>query len=703
MRGVLRLVATLTQGISLWEDAAGEIVRILGIAAMACAVGGLSACSGRRPPRGNVEVVKRISFQGNGGALQGTSDFALRGAMVQGQNKPMTFVAPRRRRVPLDRDVLALDAWRLETWYAHNGHFDAQVFGWDLIQRRPANRRRGPVVEIVGHVAEGPASVVRSLSWQGAADQEGPLTRHLTRNTTPGVGERFHLDGILESEAMAEDLLRDSSYPLVEVVPDVQAFPKEGAVDVRFDVERGPSCTFGEVEVVTEGRVPEDYVRAELRWEEGDPYDASALATTRRRLFGLGVFSVVNVEPMLDELEDNVVPVRIELAESRFQQLRLGGGVAFESGKQDLHVSADYQHVNILNRLVRLNFDNEVGYTTLATFKEVADGTQGVVHVEGAPTLDSTLRVRWPRFPSHSLRTELEVSFEVGVEEAYRYATPEVAPALHWQATKATSVILRYSLSYFDYLPGQLELDSNTRLGLDATDPYLLSMLGQQLIIDRRDDLLSPRRGSYGLFGIDEAGSVLGGGYTFVRFTADQRLYLPIAQVGARVAHSAIGLRAGGGLILPYGGERAGVPFAERLKLGGSTDVRGWRSGHLGPYICDVSVASACASSPGRAPEGVELSEVVAIGGLLQAFGGVELRAYPADPLGFVLFTDAGMTWNDFSEVADIGLAPSVGVGGRYKSQIGPIRLDLGLRLDRDPMFDLEQRFNLHFSLSEAF
>ena len=272
------------------------------------------------------------------------------------------------------------------------------------------------MVEIVGHVAEGPASVVRSLSWQGAADQEGPLTRHLTRNTTPGVGERFHLDGILESEAMAEDLLRDSSYPLVEVVPDVQAFPKEGAVDVRFDVERGPSCTFGEVEVVTEGRVPEDYVRAELRWEEGDPYDASALATTRRRLFGLGVFSVVNVEPMLDELEDNVVPVRIELAESRFQQLRLGGGVAFESGKQDLHVSADYQHVNILNRLVRLNFDNEVGYTTLATFKEVADGTQGVVHVEGAPTLDSTLRVRWPRFPSHSLRTELEVSFEVGVD-----------------------------------------------------------------------------------------------------------------------------------------------------------------------------------------------------------------------------------------------------------------------------------------------
>jgi len=678
-------------------------VRILGIAVLAWMGIGFSACAGRRPPRTNLEVVKRISFQGNGGALQGTSDFALRGAMVQGQNRSMAFVAPRRRRVSLDRDVLALDAWRLETWYAHNGYFDARVLGWDLVQVRPANRRRGPVVQIVGHVAEGPASVVRTLQWEGAEEQEGPLTRYLARNTTPGEGERFNLDGVFESEAMAEDLLRDSSYPLVEVRPDVQAFPEQEAVEVRFDVERGPSCTFGEVRVVSQGQIPEDYVLAELSWEEGDPYDASSLATTRRRLFGLGVFSVVNVEPLLDELEDNVVPVRIELAESRFQQLRLGGGVAFESGKQDLHVSADYQHVNIFNQLVRLNLDNEVGYTTLATFEELADGTQGVERVEGAPTLDSSLRVRWPRFPSHSLRTELEVSFELGVEEAYRYATPEVTPAVHWQATKATSVIFRYSLSYFDYLPGQLELDSNTRLGLDATDPYFLSMLGQQLVIDRRDDLLSPRRGSYGLFGVDEAGSVLGGGYTFLRFTADQRLYLPIARVGNRVAHSAIGLRAGGGLIVPYGGERAGVPFAERLKLGGSTDVRGWRSGHLGPYICDTSVTGDCASSPGRAPEGVDATELVAIGGLLQAFGGVELRAYPADPLGFVLFTDAGMTWNDFGEVAHLGLAPSVGLGGRYKSQIGPIRLDLGLRLDREPMFALEERFNLHFSLSEAF
>ena len=49
------------------------------------------------------------------------------------QSPPMAgLISPKKRRTYLDKDTLELDAWRLETWYAHQGYFDAKVEGWDL-------------------------------------------------------------------------------------------------------------------------------------------------------------------------------------------------------------------------------------------------------------------------------------------------------------------------------------------------------------------------------------------------------------------------------------------------------------------------------------------------------------------------------------------------------------------------------------------
>ena len=99
----------------------------------------LLACSGRGkvrppPPPPDAVAVKSIHFDGNGSVGSGRSDFNLRSAMDQGQNANLWWVKPRQRRVFLDRETLELDAWRLETWYAHQGYFDATFRGWDVMQ-----------------------------------------------------------------------------------------------------------------------------------------------------------------------------------------------------------------------------------------------------------------------------------------------------------------------------------------------------------------------------------------------------------------------------------------------------------------------------------------------------------------------------------------------------------------------------------------
>ncbi|MDP6933256.1 MAG: hypothetical protein QGG40_10090, partial [Myxococcota bacterium] len=72
---------------------------------------------------GSDAVVRNIRFEGNGGALQGTSDFNLRNVMEQQRTELPRWLplwTGTERWVTLDTGVLERDAWRLETWYAHH-------------------------------------------------------------------------------------------------------------------------------------------------------------------------------------------------------------------------------------------------------------------------------------------------------------------------------------------------------------------------------------------------------------------------------------------------------------------------------------------------------------------------------------------------------------------------------------------------------
>jgi outer membrane translocation and assembly module TamA len=420
-------------------------------------------------------------------------------------------------------------------------------------------------------------------------------------------------------------------------------------------------------------------------------------------LFGLGVFSVVNVLPDLGGEDQSVIPVKIELAQSKFRQLKVGGGLLVESGKQDIHVSAEFRHVNLFNRLIRGTLSSRVGFTTLGTLSDIpAEGLLAEVTTTSGPTALGGLEIEVPRFPARSWRSTTSFTAELGVEEGYRYWTPEFSPGLSWRVGPQLTLGFSYHLRYFDYLA--LTLDESdlgrTRLGLDFTDPYLLSFLRQKLTVDRRDHVLFTRRGTYGLFQVSEAGGPFGGQFNFVRLDADQRAYLPVR--GILRSRGTIAGRAAGGLILPYGAddERARVPYAERLYLGGGSSARGWVRNHLGPYICDPDQAIECVGQFGqRQPTG----EILPLGGTLSLLGGIEARAYAPRDWGIAVFSDLGMAWDTPADLQLNQLQPSAGAGLRYKSPIGPVRFDVAARLRDEPMYAEEPKFTVHFSLAEAY
>jgi outer membrane protein assembly factor BamA len=718
----------------------------------ALGLGLLVGCAGRRPPAPAAAgpTVRKIKFEGNGGLFSSRSDFSLRGGMEQGQNPALVgLIRPRRRRVYLDSDVLALDAWRLEVWYAHHGYFDAQVSSWDI--QRVRKKRRflfwdlPEAVRVVGHVDEGRPYTVASLSWEGVKPLGGPAAARLRNDADLAEGDVFTLAALTATQDLTLSFLQDQSYAYAEVMPKVDVFPRRGrTVDVVLGVTLGPACTFGEVTVSGLKDVPERLVRAELPIQpvaQGDkpqPFSSSTLASTRRRLFGLGVFSVVNVVPELQDAaapeEDgpldpkadvvraprpptgptSVVPVRISLSESNFRQMRLGGGVQLEGGLQEGHVSADFSHSNLFGRLINLNWNNRVGYAIwLSQADLLSTGLSQLPDTRG-PVVDSQVLLAFPHFPGRGWRLTTDIRYELGVEQGYRFSSPSTSPTLQWRATDRISVELGYQLRFFDYIDLQLEESDfgRTPLGLDFSDPYLLSYLRQKLTYSSRDDLLFPRRGLYAEYELAEAGGPAGGQFNFLRLTADQRAYLPIIRIGGWRPSGALAFRVGGGGILPYGDETgARVPYAERLYLGGASDVRGWQSNRLGPYICNPDSGVSCASSSGQVrptvagPTGTTgtYADVIPIGGLVSLFGSVELRLYTDLDLGFAIFTDAGMVWEQLEDAIPPLVLPSTGAGLRYRMPFGVIRLDVARRMTQPDIFVGEPLWNVHFGLSEAY
>lgn len=718
-------------------------------------------------------VVRKIIFDGNSSAIQGTGDYSVRAAMEQQKNRRFTFLAPERRQVYLQPETLRLDGWRIETWYAHNGYFDARFLGWDVTVVRAGRttllgKKRPPAVRIVGRIDEGEPTVLGGgvsstdpvvwEGWESLGKGAAPLLSQLETSSELESGSRFSLSAVKATESAAVTRMQEQSYARTTVHSAVEVWPDELVSQVRFIGELGPDCTFGPVTVTGEFGIPRELVLAAISFEEGQAFRTSKLSETRQKLFSMGIFSVVNVTPQFNDpdLPEDVIPIHIDLTERKYRQLKLGGGVLLESGEQNAHVSAEISHANLFNRLVRMTFANQLGYSIISDVSIdgiVDEFTESIVDEDAVSvssqgiTGESTINVIVPRFPGPQFQSALDLEFERGVEQAYQFYNPSFSPSVLWKPKGPWSFKFSYELEYLTYVQYTADISDllDPRLGLDFTNPYLISSIAESIIYDSRNDPVDVRRGTYSIIEFQEAGGPLGGQFSFIKVNTDYRRYASLLDVaGLKIGGKslrrrwnwrplgAVAGRMAGGLILPYGAN-ASVPYAERLYLGGGSDVRGWATDHLGPYLIEECEAGggrgwanergesvlidACSSESG-AYAGVN-EDILPIGGTLSGLLGVEFRRYFRDTYGLVLFYDTGMVWDEYSDLVDDYdaltsdwsgwltrekiLAPTIGIGGRYKSPVGPARIDIALRLDNDQRFRHEPKLRLHFALAEAF
>jgi len=355
----------------------------------------------------------------------------------------------------------------------------------------------------------------------------------------------------------------------------------------------------------------------------------------------LRLFRTIRIDE--DKRRDPRVEVRIRLVEAPRHEVRFGVGYDTEEQLRGLAGWRDYDF---------LGGARQLGFTARASFLRrsiAADFLQ-------------------PHFPGAHQRLRLIASEDQEDEETYTDDRARFTPRLELQPLPALTAYAFYRIEY-DSLSGVKRAVARRFPDL-APHSGLLSGAGFGADWNGTDDLLDPTRGWVTSASVEPVGGFLGGKFSFVRLQGEGRRYQPLfADLGA-----AFRLRLGTEALT--GGSRD-VPLFERLYAGGIGSVRGYERRHVGPLIDDDP-----------------------IGGRSLLEGSAELRHPVTERLGAAVFADAGQVSLASFDFPLDDLRYGFGFGLRYKSPVGPLRVDLGFPLE-PPRGDA--RWQLHLRVGYVF
>ena len=571
-------------------------------------------------------------------------------------------------------------------------------------------------VDVRYAVAEGPRTLVGSIGFQGNTVLGEPQLRGLV-GTAP---ERPYSEGEITAGRDRIDLeYRNRGYEAVLVNPEITLVENGTRADVRFDITEGPQVLVDHVIIIGNQRTNTETIEREVLLKPGQPLGYSARIETQQRLAALGLFRRVAVDELRLSGETRR-DVLIQVEEAPPTTIGYGGGV---EGGTRLRPTGDggqaEERFEVAPRgFLEVSRRNLWGKNRAATlFTRVSLRSRDIVLSSNGIRLEQPAETggygfneyrvvgtfREPRLLNTAADGLATGILEQAIRSSFNFVRREARVEAGMRLSQRYSLVGRYSYEHTRLFDERFT-DEEKPL-IDRLFPQVrLSKFSGSFIRDTRNDVIDPDGGTFVILDTELApravGSEVGFVRTFLQGFAYYRMPAPrrtVLAFGARVG-LAHGFRrtvvredeSGVPITGPDGSPIVDVvqdlPASERFFAGGDTTVRGFSLDRLGT---DATI------SPTGFPTGGN--------GLVVLTG--ELRATLIGSFGAVAFIDSG---NVFLRATDLDLGElraAAGFGIRYQSPVGPIRIDLGFKLDRRELSPgrLERRSVLHISLGQAF
>ncbi|MBV9506565.1 MAG: BamA/TamA family outer membrane protein [Acidobacteriia bacterium] len=515
-------------------------------------------------------------------------------------------------------------------------------------------------------INEGAQFLIHSLSVEGIVRLErGPILAQLSS----GEGQPFSDFNVAvdRDTILAEYFRRGFPNAAFEWSSVPSSDPHR--IDLRYVINEGNEEFVREVLLSGLEVTRPSLVYNTLKMKGGDPLSPIAVTDAQRRLYDLGIFERVDTAIQNPDGETPDKYVLYETEEARRYSLAVGVGaeIARIGGCQTcLDAPA-----------------GATGFAPRVSLGITRNNMWGVAHSLSLRTRLSTLEsqalltYQWPRFAAND---KLSVSFTGLYENSrdvrtFTYQRDEGSAQLSERLSKAITLLYRFTYRRVSVDEGTLKI-SPLLIPL-LSQPVRLGLASTNLIQDRRDDPLDPRHGLYNTLDLGLAEHIFGSQRNFLRFLARNSTYHPI---GKRFV-LARSTEFGDIYAFKYAGNTLdAIPLPERFFAGGSTSDRGFPDFQAGP----------------RDP-----ATGFPLGGTALFFNQTELR-FPliGDNIGGVLFHDAG---NVFSSLSNFSfrttqhdkqdfdyMVHAAGFGIRYRTPIGPVRLDLAYSINPPRFFGFQ-------------
>ena len=587
-----------------------------------------------------------------------------------------------------DPDVWQTDLRRIERFYEAQGYYQAEVVSDEVIPL--ANNRVSLKVE----VKEGEPTTVARVDVTGLSELPEDVRAAALQQVGLERGEVFREEEWSALKEKVQATLWELGYAEASAGGEVAVDVDLHTAKVALEVQPGLRYRFGDIRVAPREHpvVGRERILAQVRGilEPGAWYAESALVEARGRVLELGVFSAVRVSRGPPDRQAQTVPIVIDVREAPFHTQKVGLGVGVDPSRVEGRVRGEYADRNFLGGLRRLSVRGKLGYAFLPDL--YATMSETTVKAPGSGVLfDVVAELEQPHQLGRDLHSQVSIRVDRSVEQAYTSFGGTARAGVLWRPHP--SLLLYPSYSFEAYrLTGTAEPGVEPPLlvtggcqGQPPGQPCILrlSYFEQLIEWDRRDDEAEPRRGYYLALSLQEGGGPLGGSFTFFRALPDARFYTSFFEDRLTLA-----ARVRLGTLAPAGGEPLDSPIVARFFSGGANAHRGFGTRRLSPQ----QVVPVAGAQPGEG--GVREGKTVPVGGNGLFEASLELRYRLTERFVVAAFADAGFVTArqfDFTDARYVSrnLLYAFGVGVRYLTAVGPLRVDLAFRPDIGPPLDV--------------
>lgn len=458
-------------------------------------------------------------------------------------------------------------------------------------------------------------------------------------------GDIINSDDIVFGRTQLNTAMAESGYAFARTEdPELIIDHAERNGKLIQPVMPGGRYSFGSIQLANEELFDAEHIQQIARFEEGDLYKASDVDDLRRALIATSLVSTITLDPVRSEDPDKV-DLAINLTPAPLRTI--AGEVGYGTG-EGLRTEISWEH---------RNFFPPEGLIRLSAVAGTQEQSGGI-----------TYRRNNFRRRDNILNGRLSLS---NIDRpAFAATTFSISANIERQSNLIYQK--RWSWSAGVELLASDERDVVGQTGRTNRQTFFIGALPATVLYDASDDLLDPKKGFRIGARISPEASLQNGSFFYGRGQVDASAYLPASKdvtLAGRVRLGSI-VGAGNNRIAP----------SRRLYAGGGGSVRGYGFQRIGPRDASNDPIG------GRSLVEFSLEARVKTG----FFGG---------NLGIVPFIDAGNVYtNPLPQFS--GLRYGAGLGVRYHSDFGPIRIDLGTPINPQPG---DSRIAVYVSLGQAF